>query len=165
MADTDHVDLIIEQWSRERPDLDPAPIGVIGRVSRLARELERRLEPIYRECGLETGWYDVLAALRRAGAPYRLHPTDFTAALMITSSGATKRLDRLERAGLIVREPDPADRRSTLIGLTPAGRDLVDATTTAHLANEKRLLDGLSESEQRRLAELLRKLTLSLTDS
>jgi DNA-binding MarR family transcriptional regulator len=162
MADRDHVDLIVEQWRLERPDLDPSPIGVIGRISRLARELELRLEPTYRDCGLEPGWYDVLATLRRQGEPYRLHPTDFTDALMITSSGATKRLDRLERAGLIAREPDPADRRSTLIALTPAGRELVDEATGAHLTNEQQILDALSETDQRRLADLLRKLTLSL---
>src|SRR5215831_2867473 len=114
MAEGDHVDLIIGQWARERPDLDPEPIGVIGRISRLARDIEQRLEPTYRDCGLEPGWYDVLAALRRQGEPFSLHPTDFIDALMITSSGATKRLDRLERAGLIAREPDPADRRITL---------------------------------------------------
>ncbi len=165
MAQRDHVDLIVEQWRSERPELDPSPIGVIGRVSRLAREIEVRLEPTYRDAGLEPGWYDVLATLRRQGEPYRLHPTDFTDALMLTSSGTTKRLDRLERAGLIAREPDPDDRRGTLIALTAAGRSLVDLATDAHLANERRILAGLSEAEQRRLAELLRKLTLALPES
>lgn len=162
MAERDGVDLIIEQWRRERPELDPSPIGVIGRISRLARELEQRLEPVYREHGLEPGWYDVLATLRRAGPPYRLRPTEFTSALMLTSSGTTKRLDRLERAGLIERAPDPRDRRGTLITLTAAGRDLVDGTTEAHLENERRLLGALSEADRRRLAGLLRKLRLGL---
>jgi DNA-binding MarR family transcriptional regulator len=162
VAQRDGVDLILEQWRHERPDLDSSPIGVIGRISRLARELERRLETVYREQGLEPGWYDVLATLRRNGPPYRLRATDFTGALMLTSSGTTKRLDRLERAGLIARSPDPGDRRGTLITLTPAGRDLVDAATEAHLANERRLLSALSEAEQRRLADLLRKLKLGL---
>ena len=127
MTERDGVDAIIEQWRRERPDLDPSPIGVVGRVSRLARELEQRLEPVYREHGLEPGWHDVLATLRRTGPPYRLRPTDFTGALMLTSSGTTKRLDRLEQAGLIARAPDPDDRRGTLITLTAAGRELIDA--------------------------------------
>ena len=162
MAATDGVDLILEQWRRERPELDPSPIGVVGRISRLARELEARLEPVFREHGLEPGWYDVLATLRRAGPPYRVRPTDFTSALMLTSSGTTKRLDRLEQAGLVAREPDPDDRRGTLIALTAAGRRLVDAVTEAHLANEERLLAGLPPAELRRLADLLRALQLGL---
>ena len=162
MAERDGVDLILEQWQRERPDLDASPIGVIGRISRLARELEQRLEPVYREHGLEAGWYDVLATLRRAGPPYLVRPTEFTSALMLTSSGTTKRLDRLEQAGLIARAPDPEDRRGTLIRLTPAGLKLVDKTSEAHLANERRLLSGLTDAEQRRLADLLRKLQLGL---
>ena len=162
MADRDGVDLILEQWRRERPDLDPSPIGVIGRISRLARELEQRLEPVYREHGLEPGWHDVLATLRRTGPPYRLRPTEFSSALMLTSSGTTKRLDRLEQVGLIERAPDPEDRRGILITLTDKGRELIDSVTDAHLANERRLLAALSESEQARLADLLRKLQLGL---
>ena len=162
MTERDGVDLILEQWQRERPDLDASPIGVIGRISRLARELEQRLETVYREQGLEPGWYDVLATLRRAGPPYRVRPTDFTNALMLTSSGTTKRLDRLEQAGLITRAPDPDDRRGTLITLTPAGLRLIDAASEAHLENERRLLGALTDAERGRLADLLRKLQLGL---
>jgi DNA-binding MarR family transcriptional regulator len=162
VAERDGVDLILEQWARERPDLDVSPIGVIGRISRLARELEQRLEPVYREHGLEPGWYDVLATLRRAGPPYRLRPTEFTTTLMLTSSGTTKRLDRLEQAGLIARTPDPGDRRGTLITLTEAGHELLDTAIEAHVANEHRQLAALSGAEQRELAGLLRKLQLGL---
>jgi DNA-binding MarR family transcriptional regulator len=162
MADRDGVDLIVEQWQRERPDLDPSPIGIIGRISRLARELEQRLEPVYRAHGLEPGWHDVLATLRRTGPPYRLRPTEFANTLMLTSSGTTKRLDRLEQAGLIERAPDPEDRRGTLITLTPAGLKLIDSVTDAHLDNERRIIAALSKAEQERLADLLRKLQLGL---
>jgi DNA-binding MarR family transcriptional regulator len=162
VAEQDGVDLILEQWRRERPDLDPSPIGVIGRISRLARELEQRLEPVYRAHGLEPGWHDVLATLRRTGPPYRLRPSEFSNALMLTSSGTTKRLDRLEQAGLITREPDPDDRRGTLIALTTAGRRLIDTVTAAHLENERRLLSALSDAERERLAGLLRTLQLGL---
>src|SRR4051794_23259160 len=158
----DGVDEILAQWRRERPELDPSPIGVIGRISRLARELEARLEPVYAAHGLEPGWHDVLATLRRAGPPFRMRPTDLTAALMLTSSGTTKRLDRLERAGLVAREPDPSDRRGTLIALTAGGRERIDAVTEAHLANEARLLAALSPEEREQLAALLRKLRLGL---
>jgi DNA-binding MarR family transcriptional regulator len=142
--------------------LDHSPIGVVGRVSRLAREFEPRLEQVYREHGLEPGWHDVLATLRRTGPPYRLRPTELTDALMLTSSGTTKRLDRLEQAGLVERAPDPEDRRGTLITLTAAGRELIDSVTPAHLDNERRILGALTEAEQRRLADLLRKLALGL---
>ena len=143
MADRDGVDLILEQWRRERPDLDASPIGIIGRISRLARELEQRLEPVYREHGLEPGWYDVLATLRRSGPPYRLRPSEFTGALMLTSSGTTKRLDRLEQPALV-------------------GQVRVDDVSDAHLANERRLLATLTAAERRQLADLLRKLRLGL---
>ncbi len=162
MPERDGVDEILKQWRRERPELDHSPIGVVGRVSRLARELEQRLEPVYREHGLEPGWHDVLATLRRTGPPYQLRPSEFTSALMLTSSGTTKRLDRLEQAGLIERDPDPEDRRGTLITLTAAGHELIDAVTEAHLANERRLLSALTATEQDRLADLLRKLQLGL---
>jgi DNA-binding MarR family transcriptional regulator len=162
VSQRDGVDLILEQWQRERPDLDHTPVGIVGRVSRLARELEQRLEPVYRAHGLEPGWHDVLATLRRSGPPFALRPTDLTNASMLTSSGTTKRLDKLEQAGLIARSPDPADRRGTLITLTDAGRELIDTLTEAHLENERRILAALSEADQRRLAELLRKLQLGL---
>jgi DNA-binding MarR family transcriptional regulator len=162
MAERDGVDEILEQWQQERPDLDPSPIGVIGRISRLARELEVRLEIVYRAHGLEPGWHDVLATLRRSGSPYQLRPSDFTGMLMLTSSGTTKRLDRLERAGLVARTPDPGDRRGVLITLTPAGHELIDAVTDAHLANEHDLIAALAPAERDRLAGLLRKLQLGL---
>ena len=161
----DGVDAIVDQWKTERPDLDPSPIGIVGRVSRLARELEARLEPVYKAHGLEPGWHDVLATLRRTGPEYRLRPTDLTDATMLTSSGTTKRLDKLEQAGLIRREADPNDRRGTLITLTDAGRELIDSVTAAHLANEARLISALDDGEQRVLADLLRKLILSMPDA
>jgi DNA-binding MarR family transcriptional regulator len=162
MPEHDGVDAIIEQWRRERPEIDHAPIGVVGRISRLAREIESRLEAVYREHGLEPGWHDVLATLRRTGPPYQLRPSDFTGSLMLTSSGTTKRLDRLERAGLVERTADPDDRRGVIITLTEAGHELIDRVTEAHMANESRLLEGLSPAERDRLAALLRKLGLSL---
>jgi DNA-binding MarR family transcriptional regulator len=158
----DGVDRMIEQWRTEWPGLDVSPIAVIGRISRLSRELEARLEPVYREHGLEHGWHDVLATLRRSGPPYRLRATEFSRTLMIGSSGATKRLDRLEQAGLIERSPDPTDRRGTLIGLTQKGREAIDSVTEAHIANEHRLLEALSPEEREELGDLLRKLLLGL---
>jgi DNA-binding MarR family transcriptional regulator len=165
VRDRDPVDTIIEQWQRERPELDASPIGVIGRLSRVSRAIEAQLETVYGRHGLDGGLYDVLATLRRSGEPYRLRSTEFADALMLTASGATKRLDRLERAGLIRREPDPSDRRGVQIALTAKGRRLVDAVTGAHLENERRLLSALSADEQRRLAALLRKLGRHVHDA
>jgi DNA-binding MarR family transcriptional regulator len=162
MTERDAVDAIVDQWRAERPDLDPSPIGIVGRVSRLARELEARLEPVYKAHGLEPGWHDVLATLRRTGPDPRLRPTDLTNATMLTSSGTTKRLDKLEQEGLIRREADPSDRRGTLITLTDAGRALIDSVTAAHLANEARLISALDADEQSTLADLLRKLLRGL---
>ena len=156
----DGVDEIIERWRVERPELDPSPIGVIGRISRLSRALEAHLEVVYREHGLEPGWHDVLATLRRQGP--KLRPTDLMGSLMLTSGGTTKRLQKLEAAGLIERQPDPNDRRGQLIALTEQGRELIDAVTGPHLANEARLLQALDETERDQLATLLRKLNLGL---
>src|SRR5690348_2124316 len=115
-------------------------MGVIGRLSRLSRELEQRLGPGFARHGLAAGLFDVLATLRRSGEPYRMRPTDLAQAVMLTSSGTTKRLDRLEAAGLIERRPDPQDRRGLLIELTTAGRELIDASVADHVATEARLL-------------------------
>lgn len=156
----DGVDDIIDRWRVERPELDPSPIGVIGRISRLSRALEAHLEVVYREHGLEPGWHDLLATLRRQGP--KLRPTDLMGSLMLTSGGTTKRLQKLEKAGLIAREPDPNDRRGQLIALTDKGREVIDAVTGPHLANEARLLEALSAEEREQLAALLRKLNLGL---
>ena len=158
----DGVDLILEQWSRERPDLDVSPMGVIGRISRLSRIFERGLVETFSSFGLGGGEFDVLATLRRAGEPYRLTPTELSKSLMVSSGGMTNRLDRLERAGFITRLPDPSDRRGTLVCLTDEGRRLVDEVVAAHVENEHHLLDSLAPSERKTLADLLRKLLLSL---
>jgi DNA-binding MarR family transcriptional regulator len=158
----DHVDSILAQWRRERPDLDSSPMGVIGRISRAERTLGASLERLFAGFGLSRGEFDVLATLRRSGSPYRLTPTALFTDLMLSSGGMTNRLDRLERAGLIARSPDPSDRRGTLVELTPRGQELVDAAVAAHLANEQRLLEALSADEREQLAGLLRKLLRSL---
>lgn len=158
----DGVDGILRQWRRERPDLDTSPMGIIGRVSRLSRQLEQRLEPVFARHGLEQGLFDVLATLRRSGEPYRMRPADLAASVMLTSSGTTKRLDRLEAAGLVTRHPDPQDRRGLLIELTPAGRELVDAALADHVAAEHQMLASLTPDDRDRLAGLLRILLIGL---
>jgi DNA-binding MarR family transcriptional regulator len=158
----DAVDSIIDQWLRERPDLDPSPMGVVGRISRVAALLGPELERVYAAHGVSGGEFDVLATLRRAGPPHRLTPGQLTRSTMLTTGGMTKRLDKLESRGLVRREPDPRDRRGALIGLTDAGRAVVDEALVAHLANEDRLLTALPPAKRAQLAELLRELLLSL---
>lgn len=155
---SDPIDVLLDQWRRERPDLDPAPMGLVGRLLRVARAADRAVGEGLADQGLRPGWFDVLSALRRAGAPYELTPGALATAVMLSTGGMTKRLDQMEDAGLIARSPDPRDRRGLLIGLTAKGRRSVDRALEAHLANEERLLSGLSGAERRRLDALLRKL-------
>lgn len=162
MRERDAVDRITAQWRHERPDLDPTPMGVVGRISRIAALAQRELDAVFAEYDLTGADFDVLATLRRSGAPYRLTPGELSRSTMITSGGMTKRLDRLEAGRLIRREPDPSDRRGRLIALTPKGRDLVDHAVEAHLENEERLLAGLTATKRRELTRLLRELLLSL---
>ena len=160
----DHVQHVLEQWRREAPELDRSPMGVVGRISRLAQLLQAELEVIFSSHGLNGGEFDVLASLRRTGKPYRLTPTELSRSLMVTSGGMTKRLAALEARGLIARDPDPSDRRSTAVSLTREGRRLVDDVLPEHLANEERLLADLGVSERKTLADLLEALALSLGD-
>ena len=118
----DEVDRLVEAWQRERPDLDVAPLGVLSRVTRLARHLDRARRQAFAEHTLETWEFDVLAALRRAGRPYELSPGVLLTQTLVTSGTMTNRIDRLEARGLVDRRPDPDDRRGVLVRLTDDGR-------------------------------------------
>jgi DNA-binding MarR family transcriptional regulator len=158
----DAVDRITAQWERERPELDRAAMGLIGRINRISALTQRELERVFGEYGLTGADFDVLATLRRSGAPYRLTPGDLSRSMMISTGGMTKRLDRLEASGLIRRDPDPLDRRSTLIALTDEGRALIDEAVEAHVRNEERLLADLPAAKREQLVALLRDLLLAL---
>jgi DNA-binding MarR family transcriptional regulator len=159
----DRADLAVEQWARERPDLPALPMALFGRLNEATeRVMREHMNPLFAKAGLQAGEFDVLATLRRSGAPYTLSPTQLYEAMMISSGGMTDRLDRLERAGLVVRRPDPKDRRGKLIVLTEPGKRLVDETLSRHVANEQRLLLTLTPAEQETLAALLRKLIAAL---
>ncbi len=162
---TDHVEHILEQWHRERPDLDLGPMSVIARLSRLSRFLERSIEDTFSMFGLASGGFDVLAALRRSGPPYRLSPTDLYKSFLVTSGAMTNRIDRLEEAALVIRTSDPYDRRGILVGLTARGHRLIDRAVEAHLANERRLLSSLGPHERAQLAKLLAKVLIPLENA
>ncbi|MFF4342215.1 MarR family winged helix-turn-helix transcriptional regulator [Kitasatospora sp. NPDC001540] len=151
----DHVARIQAAWRRERPDLDVAPQGVIGRLHRVAALLTHELCAVYARYDLGEGEFDVLAALRRAGAPYERAPGELAAHTMVTTGAVTKRLDRLERAGLVTRRPAAEDRRGRVVALTEAGRELIDRAFTDHIRNEHRLLAALTPAEAAQLETLL----------
>jgi DNA-binding MarR family transcriptional regulator len=160
----DAVDRIVAQWARERPELDTGPMEVVGRLHRVGAILEEGLRPVFAEEGLGNGDFDVLATLRRAGAPYTLSPSEITATAMVTSGAVTKRVDRLERAGLVERTRSDDDGRGRRVRLTDDGRRLTDAVTERHWANEDRLLRALSAEERAVMVGLLRKLLLDLDE-
>jgi DNA-binding MarR family transcriptional regulator len=158
----DHIDTISAQWRRERPDLDIAPLALLGRLLRAAHLADRALAEGTTAHGLQPGWFDLLAALRRAGPPFELRPTDLMAATMLSSGGITKRLDRLAAGGLVERRPDPADRRGARVRLTDEGRAVADRALETHIAGEERLLEPLQAGERETLDELLRRLLARL---
>ena len=154
----DEVDGIVRDWRRELPDLDTRPLEVLSRVTRLARHLDRTRSATFARHGLETWEFDVLAALRRSGPPYRLSPGQLVALTLVTSGTMTNRLDRLTARSLLRRRPDPADGRGVIVELTPTGSRLVDAAIADLVGLERDLLAGLDGAEQAHLGELLREL-------
>lgn len=151
----DHVARIQAEWARERPDLDVTPQGVIGRLHRLAAVLTEELVSVYREHGLGEGEFDVLATLRRAGAPFERAPGELAQFTMVTTGAMTKRLDRLVAAGLVTRRASEQDGRARVVALTPQGLEVIDRAFTEHIANEHRLLRGLSGEQSQTLESLL----------
>lgn len=156
----DHVDKVLAQWSRERPDLDVSPMAVLGRLSRLTRVAEARQRATFARHGLDAASFDVLATLRRAGSPYALTPGHLARSAMVTTGAITQRLDRLQERGLVSRSPGPTDARSVLVTLTDAGREVLDAALPDHLATEQLLLGPIDAHQRTRLAELLSSLLL-----
>ena len=158
----DSVDVIVEEWRRERPDLDPSAKAVTGRVVRLASLFQQAYAEAFEPLGLNEGDYGILTPLRRAGAPFEMTPTELARHRMMTSGGMTAALDRLEGKGFIERVPNPADRRGSLVRLTKAGHDVIDAAMARHVDVEGQLISGLSDDEQAQLTDLLRKLLKSV---
>ncbi len=152
----DRLDLIGDAWRRERPDVDLRPQQVVGRLHRVANHLTDALVEVYARHGLSEGDFDVLATLRRIGEPFERSPGDLAAHTLVTSGGMSKRIDRLERAGLVARRTSDTDGRARVVALTDRGRDVVDAAFTDHMANERRLLDALTPADADTLERILR---------
>jgi DNA-binding MarR family transcriptional regulator len=152
----DEVDTIVEAWRRERPDLDLAPMEVLSRISRLARHLDRLRANAFSAHDLESWEFDVLAALRRTGPPYRLSPGQLLRETLVTSGTMTNRVDRLVERGLVTRQDHPNDRRGVLVELTDAGRDAVDAALVELIAAERQIMAALDVADHDQLTRSLR---------
>ncbi|MEO8528469.1 MAG: MarR family transcriptional regulator [Pseudolysinimonas sp.] len=164
MPASDEVDRIVDAWSRERPDIDFTPLQVLSRVGRLARHVDRSRRVAFAASDLEVWEFDVLAALRRAGAPYQLSPKALLQQTLVSSGTMTNRIDRLVERRLVERRTDPHDGRGVLVVMTSRGREQVDAAISGLVAEEAELLAGLSRADQERLSSLLRKLSLDFDD-
>lgn len=160
----DAVDAILDQWAKERPDVDVSAIGVIGRISRIERMLAVELARVFSQHGIENWEYDVLATLRRSGKPYELTVGAMLDSMMLASGTISHRIDRLESRGFVERRQDPNDKRVVRVRLTRTGKALVDRVMVDHVANEERLLSDLSQRERAQLVSLLRQLHVSLTE-
>jgi DNA-binding MarR family transcriptional regulator len=160
----DHVDTVLEQWRKERSDLDVTPMATTGRINRLSRLFLREMEKTWSKFGLHHAAFDVLATLRRSGPPYALTPGELMASTMVTSGTITNRIDQLERVGLVVRAPSREDKRSLKVGLTAKGRALIDKAVEEHVETLHRLTTLISEKEIKTLNSLLRKLLVKLEE-
>ncbi len=157
----DDVDRLLVDWYGQRPDLDFTPVGVVTRLSRVRSYLAAELAGVFAGFGLTSADFLVIVSLRRGGTPYRMPQARLMDALGLTSGTVSVRLDRLEKSGIVTREPDPASARGSLVQLTDKGLELFDRVAPVHLANEDRLLSALSSAERQVLADLLRRLLSS----
>ena len=153
---TDAVDQLLAAWKEARPDLDPSPLGIVGRVIVLAQHLEKSVATALAEHGITLGQFDILATLRRNGPKGGLTPTQLLGSVMLSSGGMTSRLDTLERSDWIERHPDPNDRRGVIIELTPKGRKLIDAATATRFDEASKSMPDLFAAERTKFEGMLR---------
>jgi len=161
MSQADEVDRIVGAWNTQRPDLDFSPLEVLSRMDRLSKHLDRARREVFRRSDIDAWEWDVLSALRRAGAPFQLSPKQLLQQTLVSSGTMTNRIDRLVARRFVRRQADPADGRSVLVTLTEDGQVRVDAAITRLVDVEAELLKALSRADRERMATLLRKLSLS----
>ncbi|GAB3690983.1 MarR family winged helix-turn-helix transcriptional regulator [Angustibacter aerolatus] len=156
MTDVDEpVRRMLDQWAVERPDLDVAPMAVLGRLGRAGALVERAIAATLSRHGVNRGEYDVLATLRRSGAPYALTPSRLAEAVLLSPAAMTNRIDRLRDLGLVRRQRNPADGRGWFVELTPDGRRVVDEATDDHVRTLHEVLAPLGPRQRTQLSRLL----------
>ena len=160
----DKIEQLLKQWEQERPDLDASPIGVLGRLMILSRLTERGVEKVLQPHNLTIQEFDVLAILRRCGPPFRRSVGVLCSYSLLSSGAMTNRVDRLEKKGLIRREPNPEDRRGVLVALTSTGRTLIDKLVVERFQEAHKRVSVLSPKEQKQLEVLLTKFMAALQD-
>ncbi len=161
-ATTDSIEGLLAEWQRERPDLDPWPFAIFGRIWRLSANLLGDVEKWLAPVGLSFESFSVIVTLRRSGPPYQLNPTTLYRESLLSSGAITNRIDRVEAEGLVKRLPDPKDRRGTIVRLTAKGRALADRAIKLHFEALAEELSGINRAERDQLARLLSKLLLSV---
>lgn len=162
VATTDSIEVLLAEWQRERPDLDPGPFAIFGRIWRLSVSLLGDAEKWLAPVGLSFESFSVIVTLRRSGPPYELNPTKLYRESLLSSGAITNRIDRVEAQGLVKRLPDPKDRRGTIVRLTAKGRALADRAIKLHFVALAEELSGIDRAERDQLATLLSKLLLSV---
>lgn len=162
MTKPDLLDELVDDWKVERPDIDARPMLVVGRILRLGQRMEMGVSRDLKPFGLHYTDFDILASLRRKGAPFQLTPTELSAAVLITSGAMTAALRRLEESKLVTRKADAHDRRVRHVALSAKGKKLIDKAIEVRFQQACDSLEGLSRTEQKQLAGLLKKLSRSL---
>tara|TARA_B100001057_G_scaffold499752_1_gene611636 strand:+ start:522 stop:1004 length:483 start_codon:yes stop_codon:yes gene_type:complete len=152
----DAIDRVVEQWAKEKPELETEPMAMMGRIMRIAKYMETQVADLHKTYDMKLGEFDVLATLRRSGKPYRLTPSELIGSMMLTSGAMTNRLDKLEAKGLISREHSKEDRRSVSVKLTKDGLVLIDEMMTEHVEMQKKLVKSLSASQKKNTNQLLK---------
>ena len=152
----DAIDRVVEQWAKEKPELETEPMAMMGRIMRIAKYMETQVAELHKKYDMKLGEFDVLATLRRSGKPYRLTPSELIGSMMLTSGAMTNRLDKLEAKGLISREHSKEDSRSVSVQLTKDGLILIDQMMTEHVETQKKLVKSLSASQKKNTNQLLK---------
>ncbi|MCW8333659.1 MarR family transcriptional regulator [Vibrio sp. SCSIO 43135] len=152
----DAVDRVVDQWAKEKPELETQPMAMMGRILRIAKYMEAQVADLHKQYDLKMGEFDVLATLRRSGKPHKLTPSELIESMMLTSGAMTNRLDKLESKGLIVRAHSKEDRRSVTVQLTQVGLVLIEELITKHVDIQKHLVRSLSTAQQKQVNQLLK---------
>lgn len=160
----DVVDRIINQWNRQRPDVDASPLAIVGRISRLSRLVDKVLGENFARHGIEAWMFDVMATLRRSGEPFELAAGDLVRQTMVTTGAMTNRIDRLEARGLVERVA-AQDRRKVIVRLTPGGLELVDEVVVTHMEIEQQIIGSLTDRQRSDLEQHLKTVLLHLGDT